>query len=78
MCIRDSIKVCVTIGDGGALACKEAANGMGLNTDDFAIFGVDCTEQVAKAIYQGDAIRGAMSLGGCLLYTSSWWIRLRK
>ena len=78
MTANPNIKVCVTIGDGGALACKEAANGMGLNTDDFAIFGVDCTEQVAKAIYQGDAIRGAMSLGGCLLYTSSWWIRLRK
>ena len=68
MTANPNIKVCVTIGDGGALACKEAANGMGLNTDDFAIFGVDCTEQVAKAIYQGAAIRGAMSLGGGKLH----------
>lgn len=64
MTANPNIKVCITIGDGGALACREAANGMGLNSDDFAIFGVDCTEQVAKAIYDEDCIRGAMSLGG--------------
>lgn len=63
-----NIKVCVCIGDGGALACKEAANGMGLAADDFGIFGVDCTESVADAINKGELIRGAVSLGGGKLH----------
>lgn len=71
MTANPNVKVCITIGDGGALACKEAANGMGLNADDFAIFGVDCTEEVAKAIYEGNAIRGSMSLGGGVLHAET-------
>lgn len=68
MMANPDIKACITIGDGGALACKEAANGMGLAGDDFGIFCVDCTEEVAKAIYNEDCIRGAMSLGGGKLH----------
>lgn len=71
MTANPNIKVCVTVGDGGALACREAASGMGLNSDDFGIFGVDCTEEVAKAIYNDDAIRGAMSLGGGKLHAET-------
>jgi ribose transport system substrate-binding protein len=59
-----NVKVCISVGDGGALAFREAARGMNLASDDFGIFCVDCTEQVAKAIYDGDLIRGARSLGG--------------
>lgn len=66
-----NIKVCVCIGDGGALACKEAAKGMGLVADDFGIFGVDCTENVASAINDGNLIRGAVSLGGGKLHATT-------
>ncbi len=78
MTANPNIKVCVTVGDGGALACKEAANGMGLKADDFGIFGVDCTEEVAKTIYQEDSIRGAMSLGGGVLHAETILDVLKK
>ena len=59
-----NIKVVLSIGDGGSLAAREAAHGMGLAADDFGIFGVDATEEVLRAIYDEDLIRGALSLGG--------------
>lgn len=71
MTANPNIKVCITIGDGGALACKEAANGTGMASDDFGIFGVDCTEEVAKAIYEENLIRGAVSLGGGVLHAET-------
>ena len=58
------IKVCITIGDGGALACKEAAAGANLEADDFGIFCVDCTSAVANDVNNGGMIRAACSLGG--------------
>lgn len=49
---------------GGALAAREAAKGMGMASDDFAIFCTDCDDGVADALYNDDLIRGALSMGG--------------
>lgn len=49
---------------GGALAAREAAKGMGLDSDDFGIFCTDCDDGVADALYNDDLIRGALSMGG--------------
>lgn len=73
-----NVKVCIAIGDGGALAFREAAKGMGLDSDDFGIFGVDCTEEVAKAIYNDDLIRASMSLGGGKLHAETIMATLQK
>jgi len=58
------IKCCITVGDGGALACKEAAAGAGVDGEDFGVFCVDCTSAVATTIRDGGCIRGAICLGG--------------
>lgn len=49
---------------GGALAAREAAKGMGMDSDDFGIFCTDCDDGVADALYNDDLIRGALSMGG--------------
>ena len=56
------ITCCVNIGDGGGLACVEAANGMQMNGEEFGIFSVDLTEEVAKNVANGN-IKGAICLG---------------
>ena len=56
------IKCCICIGDGGGMACVEAAGGMNMNGDDFGIFSVDLPQVVAQAVKDGD-IKGAICLG---------------
>lgn len=59
-----NVKCCITVGDGGALACKEAAAANGINPADIGIFCVDCTSAVATNIRDNGAIKGAICLGG--------------
>lgn len=58
------IQVVVSYSAGGALAAKEAAHSMGMDSDDFGIYCVDCDDGVADALYNDDLIRGALSMGG--------------
>ena len=58
------IDVVVSYCEGGALAAREAAKGMGLGSDKFGIFCTDSGDEIATALYNGDLIRGAISMGG--------------
>jgi ribose transport system substrate-binding protein len=59
------VKVICTIGDGGALGASEAVIAAGKNTDDFAIFGIDGTDEAIVAINDPDnPYRASISFGG--------------
>ena len=56
------VQVIAAINDAGALGAMEAVKAMGMDTDEFAIYGLDATAEAIAAIRDGEIFRGTVDI----------------
>ncbi len=61
------IKIIFAVNDAAALGVVEAVKGAGKATDDFAVYGADCSVDALKAIQEGSILRGDVYMGNAEL-----------